>query len=325
MDKLQKIRLGWVELYQEVQDAGIVCRRCGVSRPTLRKWLKRYKEGGIPALSEQSRRPHNSPATKVFCQQENLILTLRKERKLGVRRIHSELKRQHSISLSLATIHKVLKKHSIPYLQRKRYYRKLVKRYNCKLPGERVQMDVCKIAGGIYQYTAIDDCTRYKVLAIYKRRTAKNTLDFLDQVMDRMPFPVQRIQTDRGKEFFAYEVQERLMEYGIKFRPIKPASPHLNGKVERAQRTDLDEFYSSVSDIKAPNLEEELGYWEFYYNWHRPHSSLGGKTPNEKFIELIHQTPLHKEVNENYDPKKERVIMQNYKAEIELKKLKRCL
>jgi hypothetical protein len=43
-------------------------------------------------------------------------------------------------------------------------------------------------------------------LALYKRRTATNTLDFLEQVMERMPFPVQRIQTDRGQEFFAYKV-----------------------------------------------------------------------------------------------------------------------
>ncbi len=153
-------------------------------------------------------------------------------------------------------------------------------------------MDVCKIASGLYQYTAIDDCTRYKVLELYKRRTASNTLDFLEQVMDRMPFPIQRIQTDRGQEFFAYEVQERIIEYGIKFRPIRPASPNLNGKVERSQRTDLDEFYSSM-DIKSSNLKEELGYREHYYNWHRPHSSLGGKTPNEKYAELIYQTPLH--------------------------------
>jgi transposase InsO family protein len=85
----------------------------------------------------------------------------------------------------------------------------------CKLPEEKVQMDVCKIAGGLYQYTAIDDCTRYKILALYIRRTALNTLDFLEQVMDRIPFPIQRIQTDRGQEFFTYEVQEKLMEYGI--------------------------------------------------------------------------------------------------------------
>jgi len=71
----------------------------------------------------------------------------------------------------------------------------------------------------LYQYTAIDDCTRYRVLQIYKKRTASNTLDFLDKVLEKLPFPVQRIQADCGMEFFAEKVQRRLMEYGIKFRP----------------------------------------------------------------------------------------------------------
>lgn len=44
-------------------------------------------------------------------------------------------------------------------------------------------MDVCKIAPGIYQYTAIDDCTRYKVLRLFRRRTANNTMEFFDAVI----------------------------------------------------------------------------------------------------------------------------------------------
>jgi transposase InsO family protein len=323
MDRLEKARLGWIELYKEVGDAGIVCRRCGISRPTLRKWLRRYAKEGIIGLKELSRKPHNSPG-KIAVEHEKFILSLRNDRKLGARRVQSEIKRLHNISISLATIHKIFKKSNIPYLQKKRHYRKQAKRYNCKLPGERVQMDVCKIAGNLYQYTAIDDCTRYKVLALYKRRTATNTLDFLDQVMERMPFPMQRIQTDRGGEFFAYEVQERLREYGIKFRPIKPASPHLNGKVERTQRTDLDEFYSSI-DLKRADLLEELGHWEHYYNWNRPHSSLGGKTPNEKYMELIYQTPLHAEVSEKYDPSKEKILIQGYNNNSAIKMLKLCM
>ena len=73
-------------------------------------------------------------------------------------------------------------------------------------------MDVCMIARGLYQYTAIDDCTRYKVLSLYKRRTAENTLLFLDEVIDRMAFPIQRIQTDREQEFFAYDLNFGLEE-----------------------------------------------------------------------------------------------------------------
>jgi len=51
------------------------------------------------------------------------------------------------------------------------------------------------------------------------------------------------------------------MEYGIKFRPIRPASPHLNGKVERSQRTDLDEFYPTI-DLKSSDLSQQLQEWQ---------------------------------------------------------------
>jgi transposase InsO family protein len=62
--------------------------------------------------------------------------------------------------------------------------------------------------------------------------------------MEQFPFPIQRIHTGRGLEFFAEKVQQKLMSLGIKFRPNKPGSPHLNGKVEPSQKTDLEEFYA---------------------------------------------------------------------------------
>ena len=51
----------------------------------------------------------------------------------------------------------------------------------------------------------------------------------------------------------------------IKFRPIRPYSPHLNGKVERSQRTDPVEFYATV-DRNDPQLPEELKEWQHFYN-----------------------------------------------------------
>ncbi|EHU07708.1 putative transposase 7 [Escherichia coli DEC1A] len=51
-------------------------------------------------------------------------------------------------------------------------------------------MDTCKIGPGLYQYTSVDDCTRYRVLRLYSRRTAVNSLDFIDCVIEEMPFPI---------------------------------------------------------------------------------------------------------------------------------------
>jgi transposase InsO family protein len=103
------------------------------------------------------------------------------------------------------------------------------------------------------------------VLGIYSRRTATNTLDFLERLIEEMPFPIQRIQTDRGLEFFAETVQRRLMDWAIKFRPIKPRSPHLNGKVERSQRADLEEFWPTV-DPRSPDVQERLAEWQHFWN-----------------------------------------------------------
>ena len=78
-----------------------------------------------------------------------------------------------------------------------------------------------------------------------------------------MPFSIQRIQTDRGAEFFAEEVRCRLMDEAIRFRPIPPRSPHLNGKVERVQRTVLEEFWGTAN-AKAADIGDQLAQWVFY-------------------------------------------------------------
>lgn len=148
-------------------------------------------------------------------------------------------------------------------------------------------------------------------------------MGFIDAVIEEMIFPIQRNQTDRGTEFFAYKVQERLQEYGIKFRPNKPRSPHLNGKVERSQKTDKIEFYS-VCDLDDPELSDRLAEWQFYYNWQRPHGALNGKTAMQRAAELGNLTPYWDEVGDNYDPRKERLQYQNYQVDLKMRKLQGC-
>jgi transposase InsO family protein len=276
----------------------------------------------LAGLAGKSRRPHNSPNRKIFAEQEHQVLLLRRDNNLGARRIQNELKRQYQLSLSLATIHKVLVKNKVKPLRRPKR-EKRTRRYSKAVPGERVQVDTCKIAPGMYQYTAVDDCTRYQVMEIYSTRTAVTTISFLEKVVEEMHFPIQSIQTDRGKEFFAYKVQEWLAEYCIKFCPIRPGQPHLNGKVERAQQTDLKEFWALV-DFSHYHLSDRLSEYQHYYNWDRVHGSLG-KTPMERVVELSRQTPLWDEIENSYDSAQEVIRVQNYASDVRLLKLKRSL
>jgi transposase InsO family protein len=307
-------RLVWVRVYGRTGHAGVTCRRCGISRPTLRKWWCRYQADGIEGLVDRSRRPHRSPGRKVLAVEEQRIITLRRERKLGIKRLRNELYRLYDIRFSIDTIHKVLSRHGLNRLKRPRFVRKRSrKRYARPVPGDRVQMDVCKIGAHLYQYTAIDDCSRYQVVGLFPHKTAASTVTFLAQVVEEMPFSIQRIQTDRGQEFFAYEVQDLLRDWSIKFRPIRPRSPHLNGKVERVQKTALEEFWPTV-DLKDPELDRKLAEWQHFYNWERPHDSLGGICPIDRLCDRLMDAPLGEEIAAAFDPLAESIKSRTWKT-----------
>ena len=115
--EIQK-RLRWIHLYEETGNAGLVCRQCGVSRPTLRMWWRRYKDYGDAGLARLSKRPQHSPNRKVWSSEELHILEIKRTRNLGARRIQSDLRQHFNISLALATIHKVLSRHVVkPLIQ----------------------------------------------------------------------------------------------------------------------------------------------------------------------------------------------------------------
>lgn len=89
------------------------------------------------------------------------------------------------------------------------------------MPGDRVQMDVMKIRAKCYQFTAVDDCTRLRIMRLFSSKHADNTVKFLYEAIESFGFPIQRIQTDWGIEFYNELFQEELMVHFIKFHPIK--------------------------------------------------------------------------------------------------------
>ena len=86
----------------------------------------------------------------------------------------------------------------------------------------------------------------------------------------------------------------------------------------------MQEFYSTVN-LDDPEFEDKLGQWQFHYNWYRLHGSLHSKAPLDKCCELSSKTPLWEDVEALYDPSKERIQEQNYRLDLEIRKLKGCL
>lgn len=131
------------------------------------------------------------------------------------------------------------------------------------------------------------------MLRIYPRCDQKTAIQFIDYVLERLPFQVQVVQTDNGAEFqsaFHYHVLDK----GVGHRYIKPRTPRLNGKVERSHRIDAEEFYALLDGVvidDAKVFNNKLKEWEDYYNYHRPHGGLNGQTPYERLRQKTQTRP----------------------------------
>ncbi|MCC6430331.1 MAG: helix-turn-helix domain-containing protein [Gemmatimonadaceae bacterium] len=112
------------------------CRRCGISRPTLRLWARRYAQHGELGLIGLSRRPHRSPRQKLGPRERELILSCRRLQNLGARRIQIELRLAHELEISITTIQKALNAAAVSPLRKPRRVLP-AKRYSRPVPGCR--------------------------------------------------------------------------------------------------------------------------------------------------------------------------------------------
>jgi transposase InsO family protein len=305
-------RKKWLNTYSQLGSITKTALRCGISRSTLYRWIERVNQNGELGLSDKSKRPKNLTNQKITHDIECKILEIRKKRNWGAQRISTYLLRKKKLQLSPMTIWRVLSKHKVKPIVKRRKKKDYIL-YNKKIPGDRVQLDVTKLKNKAYQFTAIDDCTRMKVIRVYPNKKAVSTILFLGEILDTFPFPIQHIQTDWGTEFFNYDFQYELHEHFIKYRPIKPKSPHLNGKVERTQQTDKNEFWALFNlNDDTLNLNELALEWQNFYNEKRPHSSLNYKTPIQKLKEVKKLIPIQPDVTKVFWESEEKIFPRNY-------------
>lgn len=270
------------------------CRYFGISRTAFYDWKKALNEKGEEGLINQKPCPKNHKL-RMPPEVVEKILYLRRKYHLRQLRISWYLKRYHGISVSSGGVWNVLKRNGMNRLPcNTRKGTVTTHRYEKKVPSHHIQLDVkflkFKNSEGKsvkkFQYTAIDDAIRIRALKVYNRHTQKNAIHFIDHVFETFPFRIHTVRTDNGHEFQA-TFYWHLYDIGIDHVYIKPASPHLSGKVERSHSTDGQEFYQLLSYTDDVDLKKKLKVWEEFYNLWRPHSSHNGKTPYEVLSEKM--------------------------------------
>ena len=230
-------RLRVLEHAKQIGNTRMTCRYFGLSRSTFYRWKKEYDKHGEAGLAKKSTAAKRHPR-KVPAEIVSKIIYLRRKYHLGPIRIVWYLERYHRISVSDSTVYRTLKRVGLNRLPRNTGVRKVhTKRYQKQVPGHHIQMDVKFLkfidknnkAIKRYQYTAIDDATRVRALQVYQRHNQANACKFVDYVIEKFPFRIHTIRTDRGHEFQAKFHWHKTRQSVLQGRPYHMLNPDRKG------------------------------------------------------------------------------------------------
>ena len=275
-------------------------------RKTIYRWREKY-DGTAKSLKNKSRRPHSHPNQHTSEEIKKIKDYKYKNKETGLVVLWVKL-RKAGYTRSITSLYRVMQRLGIynkTPSKKKEYEPKPYQQMT--YPGERVQIDVKYVPaksltkevkerdGKYYQYTAIDEYTRKRVLWASKEQSTSASTEFIKIIMKKFPFKIECIQTDNGFEFTnrlnwqgtkkKTMFENKLKELGINHKLIKPKTPRHNGKVERSHRKDQERFYYNKVFCSFEDFKNRLKYWEKEYN-NFPMKPLGWLSPNEKLEEF---------------------------------------
>ena len=270
-----------------------------VSRQTAHKWWRRWREEGESGLEDRSSRPHSCPH-QTSARVERRIVALRQSRKLGPARLAG------IVEVPASTVHRVLVRHGVNRLAwMDRPTGKVIRRIETSRCGELVHIDVKKLAkvppggghkihgrtgtrngsmgkkglGYTHIHTAIDAYSRLAYSEFAGEENTVNCVAFLDRAVAwfaEQGITIEKILTDNGNGYRSTAWAQRCVELGIKHRRTKPYHPATNGKVERFNRTLVDEWAYARLWKSERSRARALDRFLHRYNHHRHHTAIGG-------------------------------------------------
>ncbi len=275
-----------------------VAAEMGISRKTATKWWQRFQEEGPDGLEDRSSRPRRCPH-RTPAKVEQQILRLRRRRKLGPARISS------IVDVPPSTVHQVLTRagmNRIAWMDRPTG--QVIRRIHTDRPGELVHVDVKKLGrippgggwkkrgrsaathsskhrvGYDYIHSAIDAHTRLAFSEVHADERGPTCAGFWERAeafFAEHDIRVEAVLSDNAKAYLGRDFTAALGP--IEHRLIRFRRPQTNGKVERFNRTLLDEW--AYVRLYRSNAERTRALDRFLhtYNHHRGHTALGGRPP----------------------------------------------
>jgi transposase InsO family protein len=276
---------GWT--YQQAADGG------GVSRRTVAKWVRRFREGGHGALEDRTSRPVQIP----FITAPKLVAEIRRLRETrglpawAIGRAIGVARSTVSAWLRRLGLSRLLAAPTMP-----------VHRDEWPTPGDMLHLDIKPLgrfrrighrihgqrqmaspgAGWAYVHVAVDDHSRLAYVEVCRDQYGSTCAAFLRRAVAWFAgrgISIQRVLTDNGSGYLSAAFASACTELVMRHRRTRPYTPRTNGKAERFMQTLLREW----AYVQAYNTSQErrraLRPWLMYYNRQRPHASLDYQTP----------------------------------------------
>src|SRR6185437_101425 len=284
----QRIRFVVAALRSE-QSLSNLCREFGVSRPTGRLWLERYRSGGVEAIAERSRRPHHSPRQTAVCLEQRVVELRRRYPDWGARKLQVLLDAAGT-QLTASTIHRILLRHGMVHSEDR--HRPAPQRFERATPNELWQMDF-KGPKSWHQtvgpLSILDDHSRYVIaLEALGSTRAEPVRERLEQAFQECGVP-QSMLMDHGVPWWSWAGPAAastglalwLMKQGIRLHWSGIGHPQTQGKVERFHGTLQRALDKRGLDGQSPQHWLDCYRWE--HNHLRPHEALDMQTPASRW------------------------------------------
>ena len=286
-------RMRMVQAVTEGMAVVAVARAFRVDRKTVRKWVRRFEQGGGEGLCDASCRPKHSPA-RIAKGTAQRIVSLRR-RRWTMAQIASEL------GISRATVSRTLARAGLSRLASLDPV-PLAVRYERKHPGDLLHIDTKKLgrilkpghgitgdprdsvpgAGWEFAFVCVDDHSRVGFAQMAADERKRNAATFLRSAVGyyrHLGVRVKSVMTDNGPAFHSKVFARTCQALGLRHLFTKPYRPQTNGKAERFIQSALREWAYARAYRHSTERTKNLSHWLHRYNWHRPHASLAGQVP----------------------------------------------
>ena len=275
-----------VAVYRREKTLAELCREFGISRPVGYEWLKRYRQGGVAAIAEGSRRPQHSPRRTNEKVEQRVVELRQRYPDWGSRKLRVVLQRE-GIDLGRNTIHRILLRHDLVHPEDR--HEPAVERFERIAPNELWQMDFKgpKLwPQKVGPLSVVDDHSRY--LIVLHAVTSTHT----EQVQEPLVAAFcehgvpEAMLMDHGTPWWSVHsaggmTKLSLMRQGIGLHWSRVRHPQTQGKVERFHG-ELQRAWARRRVLVA-DVQRWLDEFRWEHNQVRPHEALDMQTPASRW------------------------------------------